>query len=137
MLKKSLLLFCLLALCSSFSFANKRSPFLIIDMIPHMTMQVKKNWDNKELALSSTQKIKLLKIRKETISSIVALKELLAPLEKEVAAKILTGSKPSELVSTVNKIVSFKAQATQTHLSCVYKTQKVLNKKQLEALKSL
>lgn len=137
MLKKSLVILCLFILCSNFAQANKRAPFLIMDMIPHMTMQVKKNWNNEELALSKDQKMKLLKIRKETMSSVISLKKQIAPLEKEVASKILSGAKPSELVSKVNKIASFKAKATQTHLTCVYKTQKVLNKKQLEVLKSL
>jgi hypothetical protein len=137
MLKKPLITLCLLLLCSNFAFANKRSPFLIVDMIPHMAMQLKKNWDNEKLDLNETQKIELLKIRKDTIASVMPLKKLIAPLEKEVATKILSGSKPSELKSLVDKIASFKAEATQVHLTCVYRTQKVLNQKQLDVLKNL
>jgi len=106
-------------------------------MIPHMTMKVKQNWNNEELALNENQKIELLKIRKETISSVMPLKKQIAPLEKEVASKILSGSKPSELVSLVNKIATLKIEATKVHLTCVYKTQKILNKKQLEILNNL
>jgi len=106
-------------------------------MIPHMTMQVKQNWNNEELALNENQKTELLKIRKETMSSVIPLKKQIAPLEKEVASKILSGSKPSELISLVNKIAALKTKATQVHLTCVYKTQKILSKKQLEILNNL
>ena len=137
MLKKSLLSLCLLLLCSSSAFANKRPPFLIMGMIPHMTMQVKQNWNNEELALNENQKVELLKIRKETMSAVMSVKKQIAPLEKEVASKILSGAKPSSLDSLVNKIAALKVKATQAHLTCVYKTKKVLTKKQVNILNDL
>ena len=137
MLKKSLLTLCLFLCFTSVASANKRAPFLITGLIPHMTMQVQQNWNNEELALNENQKIELLKIRKETISSVMPLKKQIAPLEKEVASKILSGSKPSELTSLVNKIAKLKVEATNVHLTCVYKTQKVLSTKQLEILNNL
>lgn len=137
MYKKTLLTLCLILFFSNFAFASKRPPFLIMGMIPHMTMQVKQNWDNEELALNENQKVELLKIRKETISSVIPLKKQIAPLEKKVANKIFSGSKPSELIELVNQIANLKIQATQVHLTCVYKTQKVLNKRQLEILNNL
>ena len=36
-----------------------------------------------------------------------------------------------------DEIAKYKIEATKTHLNCVYKTQKVLSKKQLEILKNL
>jgi len=138
MLKKLLLTLTLLLLCSNVTFANeKRSPFLIVDMIPHMAMQLKNNWDNEELALQEDQKIELLKIRKETVSSVMPLKKLIAPLEKEVASKILSGAKPNELTKLVEKVANYKIEATKTHLNCVYKTKQVLNTKQLKFLNDL
>ena len=137
MYNKSLLALCLILFFSNFANASKRPPFLIMGMIPHMTMQVKQNWNNEELALNENQKTELLKIRKETMSSVIPLKKQIAPLEKEVASKILSGSKPNELLSLVNKIAALKTEATQVHLTCVYKTQKVLSKKQLEVLNNL
>ena len=117
--------------------AENRAPFLIMDMIPHMTMDIKKNWDNKELALDEKQKMELLKIREETIAAVMNAKKNIAPLENEVASKILSGSTPQELENLVNEIAKHKVEATKTHLNCVYKTQKVLNEKQLEILKKL
>ncbi len=137
MYKKSLLTLCLILCCSNFAFASKRAPFLIMGMIPHMTMQVKQNWNNEELALNENQKVELLKIRKETMSSVKSVKQQIAPLEKEVASKILSGSKPSELVELVNTIATLKVEATKAHLNCVYKTRNILNKKQLEVLNNL
>jgi len=75
MYKKSLLTLCLILFFSSFSFASKRPPFLIMGMIPHMTMQVKQNWNNEELSLNKNQKTELLKIRKETMSAVIPLKK--------------------------------------------------------------
>lgn len=117
--------------------AENRAPFLIMDMIPHMTMEIKKNWDNKELALDAKQKTQLLEIREETMAGVMNAKQKLAPLESEVATKILAGSTPQELESLVNEIAKYKVEATKTHLNCVYKTQKVLSKKQLEILNNL
>lgn len=117
--------------------AENRAPFLIMDMIPHMTMEIKKNWDNKELALDAKQKTQLLEIREETMAGVMNAKQKLAPLETEVATKILAGSTPQELESLVNEIAKYKVAATKIHLNCVYKTQKVLSKKQLEILNNL
>ena len=137
MLKKSLLTLCLFLCCTSVASANKRAPFLIMGMIPHMTMQVKQNWNNEELSLDENQKTQLLKIRKETMSAVISVKKQIAPLEKEVASKILSGSHPTKLDSLVNKIAALKIKATQAHLNCVYNTKKVLTKKQVEILNNL
>jgi hypothetical protein len=137
MIKKFLFTISFIALGLTSLQAENRAPFLIMDMIPHMTMEIKKNWDNKELALDSKQKTKLLEIREETMAGVMNAKKKLAPLENEVATKILAGSTPEELENLVNEIAKYKAEATKTHLNCVYKTQKVLSKKQLEILKNL
>lgn len=117
--------------------AAKRAPFLINDMIPHLTMDLKNNWENKELSLKDKQKEKLLIVRKETISSVMSLKKKLAPLEKEIASKIKMGATPEELMSLVNKVAKLKVKATKTHLNCVYRTQNILSKKQLKLLSTL
>lgn len=137
MIKKFLFTISFIALGLTSLQAENRAPFLIMDMIPHMTMEIKKNWDNKELALDSKQKTKLLEIREETMAGVMNAKKKLVPLENEVAAKILAGSTPEELENLVNEIAKYKVEATKTHLNCVYKTQKVLSKKQLEILKNL
>jgi hypothetical protein len=137
MIKKFLFAISFIALGFTTLQAENRAPFLIMDMIPHMTMEIKKNWDNKELALDEKQKIALVQIREETMAGVMDAKKKLAPLEEEVAAKILSGSTPKELENLVNEIAKYKVEATKTHLNCVYKTQKVLSKTQLEILKNL
>lgn len=137
MIKKFLFTISFIALGLTSLQAENRAPFLIMDMIPHMTMEIKKNWDNKELALDAKQKTQLLEIREETMAGVMNAKQKLAPLETEVATKILAGSTPQELESLVNEIAKYKVEATKTHLNCVYKTQKVLSKKQLEILNNL
>lgn len=137
MIKKFLFTISFIALGLTSLQAENRAPFLIMDMIPHMTMEIKKNWDNKELALDAKQKTQLLEIREETMAGVMNAKQKLAPLESEVATKILAGSTPQELESLVNEIAKYKVEATKTHLNCVYKTQKVLSKKQLEILNNL
>lgn len=137
MMKKTFLVVIMILLSLSQAQANKRAPFLITGMIPHLTMDVKNNWDNKELNLDEKQKVKLLEIRKSTMASVIGIKTKLAPLEQEVSSKILAGAKPEELKSLVNQISQYKAEATMTHLNCVYRTQQVLSKKQLKTLKML
>lgn len=137
MFKKLLFTISFIALGLTTLQAENRAPFLIMDMIPHMTMEIKKNWDNKELALDEKQKAELLQIREETMTGVMDAKKNLSSLETEVATKISSGSTPEELENLVNEIAKYKTQATKTHLNCVYKTQKVLSKKQLEVLKNL
>ena len=137
MIKKFLFTISFIVLGLTTLHAENRAPFLIMDMIPHMTMEIKKNWDNKELALDEKQKAELLEIREETMTGVMDAKKNLSSLETEVATKISSGSTPQELENLVNEIAKYKTQATKIHLNCVYKTQKVLNKKQLEILKNL
>ena len=137
MIKKFLFTISFIALGLTSLQAENRAPFLIMDMIPHMTMEIKKNWDNKELALDEKQKAELLEIREETMTGVMDAKKNLSSLETEVATKISSGSTPQELENLVNEIAKYKTQATKIHLNCVYKTQKVLSKKQLEILKNL
>lgn len=95
------------------------------------------NWDNDFLELSDEQKPKLIKIREDTMREVGKLKELLEPLEQELADRILKGEKPEALRSLVKKIADYKSEATMVHLQCVYKTQEVLSKDQLDLLPSL
>ena len=85
MIKKFLFTISFIALGLTSLQAENRAPFLIMDMIPHMTMEIKKNWDNKELALDAKQKTQLLEIREETMAGVMNAKQKLAPLETEVA----------------------------------------------------
>jgi hypothetical protein len=117
--------------------AGPGAPFLIIGKMPHYTGILNANWENDKLNLTQEQKTKLLKVRKDTLKIVFGAKEKLAPLEKEVANKITSGSTPKELLPLLNKIAKYKIQATTAHLQCVYDTQETLSKKQLNILKGL
>ena len=84
--------------------------------------------------LSEDQKVKLLKVREQTVSNVQRLKKAIAPLEVRVAERILAGATPNELNPLVQKIASLKAEATMTHLRCIHDTQLILSKEQLDFL---
>jgi len=117
--------------------AGSGAPFLIMGKMPHYTGILKANWENDKLNLTKEQKTKLLQVRKNTLKIVFGVKKKLAPLEKEVANKIIAGSTPKELLAIVNKIAEYKVQATTAHLQCIYDTQKILTKKQLDLLNEL
>ncbi|UCN01330.1 hypothetical protein LCX93_05275 [Sulfurimonas sp. SWIR-19] len=146
MLKKSkyLLSAALLGLLVNFTPASQleaapmkrgSKPFLIQNPnLPHLTMLVKKMWDSKELALTPKQKKELLQVRKQTLSSVMSLKKKIMSLEQKIAKLSQQGVAPQELKSLVDKVASYKAQATMTHLQCIYDTKKILSKEQLRTL---
>ena len=117
--------------------AGPGAPFLIMGKMPHYTGILKANWEDKDLNLTKEQKTKLLKVRKDTLKIVFGVKKKLAPLEREVANKIISGSTPKELSAIVNEIAKYKIQATTAHLQCIYDTQVILTKKQLELLDEL
>jgi len=133
------LLLGLVAFAISFSTLNAatKAPFLITGVMPHYTKDIKIHWDNEQLALNKSQKEKLLLVRKDTMAGVISLKKKIAPLELEVASKIKEGKTPEELMHLVDKIAKLKSSATKTHLSCLYRTQAILSKKQLETLNKL
>jgi len=130
---KKLLLSLLILSSTLFS----QPPFLTQGYIPHYTKKLASNWDSDFLELSDKQKSKLIKIRKETMSEVNKSKALLAPLEQELADKILKNEKPENLKNLIKKIAVYKSEATMVHLKCVYNTQQVLTTEQLNLLPSL
>ena len=112
-------------------------PFLSQGYIPHYTKKIANNWDNDFLELSDTQKLKLLKIRKDTMGGLNKLKALLEPVEQELADRIQKNEKPEDLKELIQKIADYKSKATMIHLHCVYNTQQVLTRDQLDLLPSL
>lgn len=137
MSKKLLLVLIAFAISLSSLNAANRAPFLITGMMPHYTKDIKIHWDNEELALDKSQKEKLLIVRKDTMSGVMSLKKKIVPLEKEVASKIKVGATPNDLMPLVEKIANLKSNATKAHLACLYRTQNILTKKQLEILNKL
>ncbi len=115
--------------------AKNSSPFLITKGLPHYTMILKKRWDDPKLALTPKQKKELLAIRKATIGSVMSLKPKIMKLQKEIVKAAMNGAEPGSLDEKVKKLASYKAEATRTHLKCIYDTKRVLTPKQLAYLK--
>ncbi len=111
--------------------ARNNPPFLITGGLPHLTMLLKKQWDNPELALTAEQKQKLLAIRRETMDAVARIRQEIAPLEQEVISGIMAGTRtPEELRPLVRSIGELKAEATMVHLRCIRKTGQVLDSRQ-------
>jgi len=113
---------------------TKPKPFLIQGKLPHLTMMVKMMWDDQDLALTPTQKQKLLKIRKETISGVQKLKKKIMQLESKIVTASNQGANPASLKKDVYKLANMRAQATMLHLKCIYNTRKILTEEQRDIL---
>jgi len=104
--------------------------------LPHYTMILKKRWDDPKLALTPKQKSKLLEVRKATMEAIMALKPKIAKLRKKIAKAAMSGATPESLTADVEKLAKLKADATRTHLRCIYDTRQILTPSQLEYINS-
>ena len=114
---------------------NKQSkPFLIQGKLPHLTMMVKMMWDDIDVALSVKQKEQLTVVRKETLHSAKALNQKIVLLEQEIVDASFKGIKPQMLEKDVKKLASLRAEATMTHLRCIYNTRKILTRNQLDII---
>jgi len=113
------------------------APFLIMGQIPHLTKIIKNNWNNPELALTDIQKERLSIVHKNTIGSVMKLKKEIIALEREVAKATKSGATPQSLKAKVDQIAKLKAEATMTHITCIYETKNILAPKQLEILSQL
>ena len=116
--------------------AKKTSPFLITKGLPHYTMIIKKRWDDPKLALTPEQKARLMEVRKATMSSIISLKPKIAKLRKKIVKAAMSGAAPESLAADVDKLAKLKAEATRTHLKCIYDTRQILTPSQLEYINS-
>ncbi len=142
MLKKQFFLIALLLVTVSLSATTvmaaggaKQSPFLITGKLPHLTKILMQQWENPELKLTEDQKVKLLEVRKKTMTGAKKFGKEVAGLEKKVVKGALGGKSPEELRALVNEIAAIKASATMLHLQCIYTTSNILDQRQLEVLK--
>ncbi len=115
-------------------YAQNSKPFLITGKMPHVTMKVKQNWDNKELALTDAQKEKLLGVRKVTKTTVMKLTKEITLLEDEVAKATMSGAKSESLKEKIEQIAKLKVKATIAHVDCIYNTKSILDAKQFEVL---
>lgn len=114
---------------------GNNSPFLISGKLPHLTKLLMQQWDNPDLQLTEEQRTQLLVVRKETIGGVRSFGKDIGALEQQVVEGSLAGKSPEELRDLVEKIEKLKGAATMLHLSCIYKTSKILDQKQLAVLK--
>ncbi len=115
--------------------SQKSQVFLITGKLPHLTRQLMKRWDDPGLALTEDQKSRLLAVRERTIGAVQRLGREVAPLEEQVAAGVFSGMTPDDLEPVVRKIANLKAEATLVHLRCIYDTARILDRRQLDALR--
>ncbi|BBG66293.1 hypothetical protein NNO_1590 [Hydrogenimonas sp.] len=115
----------------------KNSPFLITKGLPHYTMILKKRWDDPKLALTPEQKTELLKVRKTTLGSVMALKPEIMKLQKKIVKAAMSGAAPKSLGADVERLAKLKADATRTHLKCIYDTRRILTPAQLDYINSI
>ena len=115
---------------------QKHKPFLIQNKLPHLTMKVKKMWDDPKLGLTKEQKKALLEVRKETLTQVKALSHKIFPLEREIIKSAKKGAKPQSLKNKVDQLAKLRAEATMVHLNCIYKTKQILTPHQMKVLKN-
>jgi len=115
---------------------KKSSPFLIKKGLPHMTMLVKKNWDNPELALTAKQKEKLLNVRKNVMSMVQRIKPEVIALQQEIIQASRSGTSSQALKEKIEKLASLEAEATIGHLGCIEQTKAILTPEQTALLLS-
>ena len=115
--------------------ALKASPFLINnDNLPHMTKLIMQNWDKSKLGLTSEQKKKLLKVRKETMGGIAKIKKKLQMLELDVADAMIDREDPKSVEKQLEEIAQLKLKATKIHLKCISDTTSILTEEQVAVL---
>ncbi len=116
------------------SSAQSSSQFLIGSGMPHMTKIVKQKWDSTALNLNETQKKKLLAVREATMQSVMRLTPQIKKLEKKITTMTMQGESPQSLDLMVEQLSQLKAEATKVHIRCIYDTNNILTKKQIEIL---
>lgn len=115
--------------------ALKNSPFLMNQTaLPHLTKLLIENWGKGKLGLSKCQKKRLLRIRKETISTIIDIKEQLQPLEADIIEMAIDDEEIELMEIKVNEVAKLKAKATIVQLRCLKNTIEVLTEDQLYTL---
>jgi len=113
----------------------KNSPFLMNqEELPHLTKLLMNHWDKAKLGLSDEQKIKLLVVRKETITGVKRIKKALKTLNQEVIELAYEGEELSKVKIKVDEIGKLKAEATMIQLKCLKDSIAILNEEQLEFL---
>ena len=115
---------------------NKKanSPFLITIGLPHMTMLVKKNWDNPELNLSAEQKEKLLVVRRATIGGVKAVKPQIMQLQQKIKHMSMSGVDTAKIAPLIDEVAKLKADASKVHVQCIHDTKNILTKAQVAYL---
>jgi cytochrome c len=116
---------------------NKKasSPFLITKALPHLSKLLKIKWDDKTLALTKEQKVKLLEVRKNTMSALQSIKPQTTKLQNRIISMTKNGADRQEIFKLIDKLSQLKAKATKIHVDCLINTKTILTPSQLFYLK--
>ena len=112
----------------------KSSPFLISTGLPHMTMMIKQNWNNPNLALTKKQKEKLLVVRQTTIKGVKTLKPQIVQLEKKIRKMAMSGNALHLINPQLDTLARLKANISKVHIRCIHESKNILTKKQVQFL---
>ena len=115
--------------------ALMNSPFLVNkEELPHLTKLLMQNWDKAALGLSDEQKVKLLAVRKDTLSAIKEIKEKVQGLESEIIEATVDGEPLEEIYPKLEEVAKLKVEATKVQLKCLKRSMDILNDEQIEYL---
>ena len=107
------------------------SPFLIKHGLPHLSKMIMPYMNDPVFNLTADQKDKLIKVRANTMSTIMEIKPKVMALRKSIVNASTSGTKPEDLKEKVVELALLEATATMTHLKCIEETKAILTKDQL------
>ncbi len=107
------------------------SPFLIKHGLPHLSKMIMPYMNDPVFNLTADQKDKLIKVRANTMSTIMEIKPKVMALRKSIVNASTSGTKPEDLKEKVVELALLEATATMTHLKCIEETKVILTKDQL------
>ena len=70
----------------------------------------------------------------ETLKKISQIKQKVQKLEDKIAKEAMANTPPKKLKKEIKKLAKLKKKATMIHLKCIFKTRKILSKKQLQII---
>lgn len=107
------------------------SPLLIKHGLPHMNRMIMTHLNDPAFGLSEEQKVKLDKIRSESMGSMMKIRPEVMALKNEIVNASISGTSAAALKEKVVKLASLKAEATMIQLKCIEMTKNILTKDQL------
>jgi hypothetical protein len=115
---------------SKMGMKHDRTPSLV-QGLPHLSMMLKRHWEDPALNLSGEQKEKLLKIREATMPRMMEIRKEVKMLRHAIRMGALSGIASAQIQPKVEKLASLRSEATMTQIKCLEEHKAVLSKDQL------